>query len=104
MDANWNMNSVSITDVLEADDKEPPYLVKDQSKKQDAWNWEYKITLVFDDTLSWIPGGSVSVNWNVITTFKWRLASFKTKAESFEIEVKDNYGNVLNQTINLADL
>jgi hypothetical protein len=30
------MNSVSITDVLEADDKEPPYLVKDQSKKQDA--------------------------------------------------------------------
>jgi len=53
MDANWNMNSVSITDVLEADDKEPPYLVKDQSKKQDAWNWEYKITLVFDDTLSW---------------------------------------------------
>lgn len=103
-DANWNMNSVSITDVLEADDKEPPYLVKDQSKKQDAWNWEYKVTLVFDDTLSWIPGGSVSANWNVITTFKWRLASFKTKAESFEIEVKDNYGNVLNQTINLADL
>ena len=104
MDANWNMNSVSITDVLETDDKEPPYLVKDQSKKQDTWNWEYKVTLVFDDTLSWIPGGSVSANWNVITTFKWRLASFKTKAESFDIEVKDNYGNVLNQTINLTDL
>ena len=104
MDANGNMNNVSITDVLDADDKEPPYLVKDQSKKQDAWNWEFKVTLVFDDTLSGIPGGSISVNWSVITTFKWRLVSFKTKAESFDIEVKDNYGNTLNQTINLSDL
>ena len=104
MDANWNMNNASITDVLEADDKEPPYLIKEQSKKQEIWNWEYKVNLVFDDTLSWIPGGSVSENWNVITTFKWRLASFNTSAESFDIEVKDNYENILNQTINLADL
>jgi hypothetical protein len=29
------MNSASISDVLEADDKEPPYLVVEQSKKQD---------------------------------------------------------------------
>ena len=28
------MNNASITDVLEADDKEPPYLVAEQSKKQ----------------------------------------------------------------------
>jgi hypothetical protein len=34
MDNNGNMNSASITDVLEAEDKEPPYLVKEQSKKQ----------------------------------------------------------------------
>ena len=104
MDNNGNMNSASITDVLEAEDKEPPYLVKEQSKKQANNDGSYKITLVFDDHLSWIPGGSVSENWNVITTFNWRLASFTTNAEIFDIEVKDNLWNVLNQTIDLADL
>ena len=104
MDAKWNMNNTSIVDVLEADDKESPYLVKEQSKKQDNGDGSFKITLVFDDTLSWIPGGSISANWNVITKFEWRLASFTTSAESFDVEVKDNYGNTLNQTINLADL
>jgi hypothetical protein len=89
---------------LEADDKEPPYLVKDQSKKQANGDWKFKVTLVFDDTLSGIPGGSVSANWSVLTTFQWRLASFTTSAESFDVEVKDNYWNILSQTINLADL
>ena len=104
MDNNGNMNSASITDVLEAEDKEPPYLVKEQSKKQTNNDGSYKITLVFDDHLSWIPGGSVSENWNIITTFNWRLASFTTNAEIFDVEVKDNLWNVLNQTIDLADL
>jgi hypothetical protein len=46
------MNTASITDVLEADDKEPPYLAKEQSKKQDNGDGSFKVTLVFDDTLS----------------------------------------------------
>jgi uncharacterized protein (DUF2235 family) len=104
IDANGNINNSSITDVLEADDKEPPYLVKDQSKKQDNGDGSFKVTLIFDDTLSWIPGGSVSANWNLITKFDWRLASFTTNAESFDIEVKDNYWNILSQTLSLADL
>lgn len=104
IDANGNINNASITDVLEATDTEPPYLSKEQSKKQDNGNGSFKVSLVFDDTLSWIPGGSVSANWSVITKFDWRLASFTTSAESVDVEVKDNYWNVLNQTINLADL
>ena len=104
MDANWKMNNASITDVLEATDNEAPYLVKEQSKKQDNWDWQYKVTLVFDDRLSWIPWGSISVWGSVINSFQWRLASFTTSAESFEVEVKDNYWNLLKQTINLADL
>jgi len=104
VDNNWNMNSASITDVLEANDTEPPYLVKEQSKKQANDDGTYKITLIFDDHLSWIPGGSVSENGNVITTFKWRLASFTTSAEVFDVEVKDNFWNVLTQSIDIADL
>jgi hypothetical protein len=46
------MNSASITDVLEAADKEPPYLVKEQSRKQDNGDGSFNITLIFDDTLS----------------------------------------------------
>jgi hypothetical protein len=46
------MNNASITDVLEAEDKEPPYLVKDLSKKQTNDDGSFKITLLFDDTLS----------------------------------------------------
>jgi len=104
VDAKWNMNSASITDVLESDDKEPPFLVKDQSKKIANDDGSFKVTLIFDDTLSWVPGGNVSAGGNVITKFDWRLATFTTSAESFDVEVKDNYWNVLNQTINLADL
>jgi hypothetical protein len=78
--------------------------VTDQSKKQDVWDWQYKVTLVFDDRLSWIPGGSVSVWGNVVTSFQWRLATFTTSAESFDVDVKDNFWNVLHQTINVIDL
>jgi hypothetical protein len=35
MDNNGNMNSASITDVLESADNEPPYLVTQQTKKQE---------------------------------------------------------------------
>jgi hypothetical protein len=91
-------------DVLESNDDEPPYLVIDQSKKQEKEDWQYKVTLVFDDRLSGIPGWSVSIWWDVITSFKWRLASFTTDAESFDVNVKDNYWNTLTQTVNLADL
>ena len=104
IDANGNINNASIVDVLEADDKEPPYLVKEQSKKMVNDDGSFKVTLIFDDTLSWIPGGSVSANWNLITKFDWRLASFITSAESFDVEVKDSYGNVLKETINISDL
>lgn len=104
MDANWNINSASISDVLEANDVEPPYLVSEQSKKVQNDDGSFKVTLVFDDRLSWIPWGSVSAWWSVITSFQWRLATFTTSAESVDVEVKDNFGNVLNQTISLADL
>ena len=104
MDVMWKMNSASISDVLEADDKEPPYLVVEQSKKQDNGDWTLKITLVFDDHLSWIPWGSVSSNWTLITTFYGRLVTFTTSAEVFDVEVKDSYWNVLNKSIDIADL
>ena len=103
-DANWRMNNASIIDVLQSNDDEPPYLVVEQSKKQQKDDGKYQITLIFDDHLSGIPWGKVSVNWSVINSFQWRLASFTTDSESFDVEVKDNYGNTLNQTINLSDL
>jgi len=104
MDNNGNMNSASITDVLELSDTEPPYIVTEQSKKQSNGDNQYQVTLVFDDHLSWIPWWTVSIDWNVINTFKWRLVTFTTDSESFDVEVKDNYGNTLNQTISLEDI
>lgn len=102
-DAKWRMNLDSIVDVLEADDKEPPYLVKDQSKKEHKDGWKYQVTLIFDDTLSGIPWWTVTVDGKTIS-FEWRLASFTTASESFDVMVKDNYENVLQQTIMLNDL
>jgi hypothetical protein len=52
IDANGNINNASIVDVLEADDKEPPYIVKEQSKKMANDDGSFKVTLIFDDTLS----------------------------------------------------
>jgi len=103
IDASWKTNRDSITDVLQLEDKDPPFLVKEQSKKQLKENWEYQITLIFDDHLSWIPGWNINVEWNIIK-FEWRLASFTTTAENFDVIVRDNYGNEFNQTINLSDL
>jgi len=105
MDANWKMNSASITDVLESTDAEPPFFVANQSKKEENEDWSYQITAVFDDHLSGIPWWTIRVNWDTVTTFNWRLASFNISSdiESFEAEVKDNYGNVLNQTISIYD-
>jgi hypothetical protein len=90
--------------VLESDDKEPPFFVAEQSKKQDNGDWTFKITLVFDDHLSWIPWGSVKSNWTLITTFNGRLATFTTSAEVFDVEVKDSYWNILTKSIDIADL
>jgi len=103
VDAKWQINMDSIIDVLQLEDIQAPYLVKEQSKKQANSDWSYQITLIFDDELSGIPGWNVTVDGKT-TTFEWRLANFTTKSESFEIEVKDNYGNTLTQTINLSDL
>ena len=104
VDINWNTNNASITDVLESADTEPPYFVADQSKKQSTDGSNYQVTLIFDDHLSGIAGWTVSNQWNAIHTFKWRAALFTTSVEVFDVEVKDNYWNILKQTINLADL
>jgi hypothetical protein len=78
--------------------------VKEQSKKMANDDGSFKVTLIFDDTLSWIPGGTISANWNIITKFEWRLATFTTNTESVDVEVRDNYWNILNETINISDL
>ena len=103
IDANWWMNRDSIIDVLESSDNEPPFFVAEMSKKVQK-DGQYQITLIFDDHLSWIPWWTVSAWWKVIHSFDWRAAVFTTNAESFDVEVKDNYWNVLNETINLSDL
>lgn len=104
IDVNWKMNTASIVSTLESTDSESPYLVKEQSNKQPKEDGKYQITLVFDDHLSWIPWWSISVGWNIIHSFEWRLASFTTDAESFDIEVWDSYRNALKQTININEI
>ena len=103
-DVNWRMNSDSIIDVLESTDDEPPYIVIDQSKKQKKDDGSYQVTLIFDDHLSWIPWWTINVDWKTIYSFSWRLASFNTKSESFSVEVKDNYNNILSKTLNISEI
>ena len=104
IDASWKMNNDSIIDVLQSTDDEAPFIVYEQSKKQAKDDGNYQISLIFDDHLSWIPWWTISVDWNVILSFYGRLAQFNTSAESFDVQVKDNYWNILNQTVNIADL
>ena len=104
IDASWRMNRASIIDVLQSTDDEPPFIVFEQSRKQSLWNGKYQINLIFDDHLSWIPWGNISIEWKTVTSFDWRLASFTTNSESFDVHVKDNYGNELNQTVTLNEI
>jgi hypothetical protein len=46
------MNNARIIDVLESTDDEPPFLVLEQSKKQQKDGNNYQVSLVFDDHLS----------------------------------------------------
>ena len=104
MDASGKLNNSSISVALESADTEPPYFVPGSSKKEQTEDGKFNVTLAFDDQLSWIPGWKVSVWWNVIQSFEWRVATFSTDAGSVDVEVKDNFDNILKQTINLNDL
>lgn len=104
MDVKWRMNEANIMDVLVDKDNEPPFIVFDQSYKKMNSDGSYQITLIIDDHLSWIPWGSISVDWNIINTFEGRLASFNTNATEFIMEASDNYWNILTQTIQVSDL
>lgn len=96
-----NMSEIKIT--LQSSDKEAPYFVKDQSKvKVEGENKD--VTLIFNDHLSAVLGGTISANGNVITTFEGRLANFTTTASSVQVEVKDSYENILKETIDITSL
>jgi membrane peptidoglycan carboxypeptidase len=98
------MNNKTITITLQSTDKEAPYFVKEQSKVVPAAEGEGKTaTLIFNDHLSAIVGGTVSTNEEKLISFSGRLANFTTTAPSVDVEVKDAYDNVLKETINIAE-
>ena len=97
------MNRSSISVVLQSTDKEPPYLQTEQSKVVNNEGTK-EVTLIFNDELSAVVGGTVSVNGEAIHSFQGRLAKFTTSATSVDVEVKDAFDNVLKSTIDLTEL
>jgi hypothetical protein len=98
------MNRKTITITLQSTDKEAPYFVKEQSKVVPVAEGEGRTaTLIFNDHLSAIVGGTVLVNGEKLTSFSGRLANFTTTVPTVEVEVKDAYDNLLKETINLAE-
>ncbi|MDR0369575.1 MAG: hypothetical protein LBH96_03550 [Candidatus Peribacteria bacterium] len=96
-----NLSEIKVT--LQSSDKESPYLVQDQLKVKREGD-DKEVTLIFNDHLSAVVGGTISVNESVIATFEGRLANFKTTASEIQIEVKDAYENILKETIDLTTL
>ncbi|MDR0859765.1 MAG: hypothetical protein LBO09_01980 [Candidatus Peribacteria bacterium] len=98
-----SMNSATISITVQSTDTEAPYFSKDQSKITRTEE-EKKVTLIFNDSLSSVVGGTVSVNGEKILDFPSRVATFTTTADTVEVTAKDAYGNVLKETIDLASL
>lgn len=97
------MNQTTITITVQSTDTEPPYFSKEQSKitKTDE---KKTATLIFNDALSSVVGGTISVDGKEILNFPSRVATFTTTADAVQITAKDSYGNVLTETIDLATL
>jgi hypothetical protein len=99
-----SMNQKTIKVTLQSTDKEAPYFVKEQSKVSPAPEGEGKnVVLIFNDHLSAIVGGDISVDGTKLTSFAGRMANFTTTGEHVEVEVRDAYDNVLKETINLSE-
>jgi hypothetical protein len=96
-----SMNLQTISVVLESTDKEPPYLFREQSKVV-ATETGRVATLIFNDHLSAVVGGTIFVNGEKLTSFSGRLTNFTTSASAVDVEVKDAYDNVLKETVDLA--
>ena len=97
------MNRASISVVLQSTDNVPPYFFSDQSKVV-ATGDSREATLIFNDELSAVVGGTISANGEVIHTFKGRLANFITSAPTVEVEVTDAFENILKETIDISSL
>ena len=95
------MNRKIITITVQSTDKEPPYYVREQSKVVPAGEEGRTATLVFNDHLSAIVGGTISAQGEKLIDFSGRLANFTTTAQSIEVEVRDSYDNVFRETISL---
>ncbi|MDR2191031.1 MAG: hypothetical protein LBP53_07925 [Candidatus Peribacteria bacterium] len=96
------MNQATISVVLQSTDKEPPYVVREQSKVL-ASEAEKSVTLIFNDHLSAVVGGEIFAGGTKLTSFLGRLATFTTTADTIEVIVKDAYENTLKETINLTE-
>jgi hypothetical protein len=103
-----NMKEIQVT--VQSTDKESPYFIPEQSKvkrRTDAEGGEQKeVNLIFNDHLSAVIGGTVSVDGEVISTFEGRLATFTVSAAvaQVQVQVKDAYENVLQETIDLTEI
>ena len=98
------MNRKSIKVVVQSTDREAPYFVREQSKIVPASEGEGRTaSLIFNDHLSAVIGGMISVNGEKLIDFSVRLANFTTSATTVEVEVRDAYDNVLKETISLIE-
>ncbi|MDR0651221.1 MAG: hypothetical protein LBG59_07695 [Candidatus Peribacteria bacterium] len=95
------MNQHTISVVLQSSDKEPPYVIREQSKVI-ASETGKDVTFIFNDHLSAVLGGEIFAGEEKLLAFSGRLAKFTTTADEVEVVVKDAYENTLKETVPLT--
>ncbi|MFZ2151317.1 MAG: transglycosylase domain-containing protein [Candidatus Absconditicoccaceae bacterium] len=96
-------NSATIEINITSSDKQAPFMVEDKTVVKVNEDGTYAVMILFDDALSAVSGGKFfGSSGEVINEFKNNFASFQVSSLStISFEVKDAYGNILNQSLDL---
>ena len=101
VDNLWYSNKTTIKVSVVWDDKEAPFLLRENTYVVQDGN-RYRVVLFLNDNLSSVEWGSVSQDWKVLKSFTKNYVEFYINTPwVVNISAKDSYGNELNDELDI---
>ncbi len=102
VDNLWYSNKTTIKVSVVWADTEPPFVLKNNTYVVQEEN-RYRVVVFLNDNLSSVEWGSISQDGKVLKSFSKNYAEFyMTVPWVVNIMAKDSFGNVLNDTLDIA--
>ncbi len=103
LDSANNTNEKSLKIQITDSDTTPPHVNTGKIIISKDASRGYSVTLLFEDDFSGIEGGTISMQWKKIHSFKNMIANFFVKnLGTINITAKDTSGNMMNTSLDLS--